>query len=246
MTGSSRGRIFIRYIPVETLQMPMKRDIFKDYRRRSALIGSLLWLISASAGCHRLAEVSSTDAVPGLSPWDADTYAAYVAQNMDELNRRYTDQYEPVEFVVDTAGGSARVQMLIDPAATALLAEVIADPAAGSDETIEAIVEVIRLQFAYIPEPEAWAPVSETIRAGRGDCKNLSILLMSALTASGVDAYAAVSNGHMWVRAYNGQRWRLLETDPDPHRNRIYRIPGFYEVPLYKIFPDRSLKRIPR
>ncbi len=224
----------------------MHRKTKRNHRGRCALIGLLIWWIGAGVGCHRLAEERFTEQAPGLRPWNADVYAQYVAQNMDELNRRYSGQYEPVEFIVDTVAGSARVQSLIDPTATALLAEVIADPAAGSAVAIEAIMEVIRQRFTYVPEPQAWAPVRETMRAGRGDCKNLSIVLMSALTASGVEAYAAVSNGHMWVRAYDGQRWRVLETDTDPVRSRIYRIPGFYEDPLYKIFADRSLKRIPQ
>ncbi len=225
--------------------MPM-HPFNHDHRRRHALICLLLWLISASSGCQRLTTLAPIGQVPGLSPWDAQTYGEYVAENMTELNRRYTERYEPVEFVVDTAVGSARVQNLIDPAATALLAEVLAEPDAGSAVTIEGIMEVMRQRFEYVPEPEIWMPAGDTIRAGKGDCKNLSILLVSALTSSGVDAYAAVSNGHMWVRAYDGKQWRILETDADPERNQIYRIPGFYEYPLYKIFPDRSLKRIPR
>ena len=244
MTGSSRSHTFTSCMFAEKEKSRMKPTIACGCLGRNVLLGLLIWMIGIVGGCHRLAQVRSTEPAPGLGPWDADTYAAYVAENIKELNRRYTRQYQPVEFVVDTAAGSARVQRLIDPASTALLAEVVADPAAGSGETIEAIMEVVRIRFAYVPEPQAWAPVSETIRAGSGDCKNLSIVLMSALTSSGVDAYAAVSNGHMWVRAYDGQRWRILETDPD--RNRIYRIPGFYEDPLYKIFPDHSLKRVRR
>jgi transglutaminase-like putative cysteine protease len=226
--------------------MPMQPDHHGNRRRRNVLICLFLWLISSSTGCHRLTTQRSIEQAPGMAAWDANTYGQYVAENIAELNRKYTERYEPVEFVVDTAVGSARVQRLIDPAATALLAEVIAEMDSGSAVTIEAIMEVVRKRFEYIPEPEVWMPASETIRAGKGDCKNLSILLVSALTSSGVDAYAAVSNGHMWVRAYDGKHWRILETDTDPARNQIYRIPGFYQYPLYKIFPDRSLKRIPR
>ena len=215
-------------------------------RWRKALICLLLWIITASTGCQRPGALPPIEQVPDPTAWDVDTYVEYVAENMTELNQRYTERYAVVDFVVDTAAGSARVQRLIDPAATALLAEVIAEPDAGSAVTIEAIMEVMRQRFEYVPEPEVWMPASETIRAGKGDCKNLSILLVSALTSSGVDAYAAVSNGHMWVRAYDGKQWRILETDADPERNQIYRMPGFYETPLYKIFPDRSLKRIPR
>ena len=189
---------------------------------------------------------AAIDNVPGLSPWDADTYAAFVGQNIEELNRHYSEQYAPVEFVVDTAAGSVRIQTLIEPTATTLLAEVIAETASDDGRKIGAILEVIRQRFAYVPEPQSWAPVAQTIQAGRGDCKNLSLLLMSALTAAGVQAYAGISNGHMWVRAYDGNRWQLLETDmdPEPERIRIYRMDGFYEAPLYKIYADRSLKRI--
>ena len=116
--------------------------------------------------------------MPGISPWDQDTYAAYVEQNIEERNRRYTRLYEPYEFIVDTTGGSARIQSLIDPEATALLAEVIAGPALDDGSKIEAIMDVIRHRFAYRSEPEIWAPVKETLRAGKGDCKNLSLVLM--------------------------------------------------------------------
>ena len=224
----------------------MHWQITKNRRKHHALIALFGWVIVSSVGCAGLTGVRSAEAVPGLSPWDADTYAQYVEQNMKELNRRYSGQYEPVEFVVDTAGGSTRVQFLIDPSATALLAEMISDPALDDGRQIDAIVAVIRQRFEYIPEPETWAPVKETIRAGKGDCKNLSLVLLSALTASGIEAYAGVSNGHMWVRAYDGRQWQTLETDRDPERNQIYRIPGFYDHPLYKIYADRSLKRIPR
>ena len=224
----------------------MQRKPHQQLRRHGAALGLLIWLIVSIAGCSRLAGLTSIDTAPGLSPWDGETYAQFVAENMEELNRRYTRQYAPVEFVVDTAAGSARVQQLIDPAVTALLAETIAEADSDDGRRIDAIMEIIRQRFEYVPEPEIWAPVSETIRAGKGDCKNLSILLLSALAASKIDAFAAVSNGHMWVRAYDGKQWRVLETDHDPERLQIYQIPGFYEDPLYKIFADYSLKRIPR
>ena len=220
------------------------KKIFRH--RRHALFALLVWVTVASTGCARLSNLQSAEAVPGLSPWNTDIYAQYVKQNIEELNRRYSAQYEPVEFVVDTDGGSARVQVLIDPAATALLAEVIGEPASDNGGKIDAVMQVIRQRFEYIPEPATWAPVRETIRAGKGDCKNLSILLMSVLTASGIEAYAGVSNGHMWVQAYDGQQWHTLETDKDPVRNQVYRIPGFYDHPLFKIYADQSLKRIPR
>lgn len=246
MSSFHPGRTFIACTTGDMTSIIANLNGCKNRGFRIALIGLLMILIGSAAGCFRPAVKKGDESIPGLHPWNADSYAAYVVQNIEALNRRYTGRYEPVEFVVDTAGGSARVQTLIDPSATDLLAEVVAGPAAGDGKKIEAIVEVLRQRFVYIPEPQAWAPVSETIRAGNGDCKNLSVVLMSALTSAGIPAYGAISNGHMWVCAFDGSKWRIIEIDDDPQRKRIYRIPGFYQDPLYKILPEHSLKRIPR
>jgi transglutaminase-like putative cysteine protease len=85
--------------------------------------------------------------------------------------------------------------------------------------------------------------VQETIRTQKGDCKSLSLLLMSLLTAAGLDAYAGISNGHMWVVANENNRWQVWDLDQNPARKKIYAIAGFYDDPLYKIYPDRSEKR---
>jgi hypothetical protein len=37
--------------------------------------------------------------------------------------------------------------------------------------------------------------------------------------------------------------WFVLELDQNPERQKIYRIPNFYENLLYKIYADRSEKR---
>jgi hypothetical protein len=66
---------------------------------------------------------------------------------------------------------------------------------------------------------------------------------MSCLTNAGYDTYAAISNGHMWVNVNHNNQWQVLELDLDPARNTVYQIPGFYDNPLYRIYPDRSEKR---
>jgi hypothetical protein len=66
---------------------------------------------------------------------------------------------------------------------------------------------------------------------------------MSLLISAGYDTYAGISNGHMWVKVRENTRWYVLELDQDPERNTIYRLPGFYDHPLYKIYPHRSEKR---
>jgi hypothetical protein len=48
----------------------------------------------------------------------------------------------------------------------------------------------------------------------------------------------------MWVKVHENYQWFVLELDQNPQRQKIYRIPGFYENPLYRIYGDRSEKRI--
>ena len=85
--------------------------------------------------------------------------------------------------------------------------------------------------------------MEETIRTQNGDCKSLSLLLVSLLTSAGYDSYAGISNGHMWVVAYENNRWQVLDLDQHPARRKTYSTPGFYDDPLYKIYPDRSENR---
>jgi hypothetical protein len=92
-------------------------------------------------------------------------------------------------------------------------------------------------------DPHRWQSVEETIKTRKGDCKSLSLLLMSLLKSAGYDSYAGIANGHMWVVAYEKNRWKIYELDKNRERNLIYGIPGFYDIPLYKIYPDRSEKR---
>jgi hypothetical protein len=47
----------------------------------------------------------------------------------------------------------------------------------------------------------------------------------------------------MWVKVRENYQWVVLELDQDPERQKIYRISGFYDNPLYRIYPDRSEKR---
>ena len=98
-------------------------------------------------------------------------------------------------------------------------------------------------EFQADPDTYHWQTVAETIKAKKGDCKNLSLLLMSLLLSAGINTHAAISNGHMWVNVYYDKKWQVLEVDKDSERNKIYQTPGFYKNPLYKVFMDRTEKR---
>jgi hypothetical protein len=177
--------------------------------------------------------------------WDIESQSEFVRQNMRLIEAQYTDRYRSCRFVVDTAEGARLIQELIDPQTAAASAEPgRMGPTGGGDP--RSLHRYVTRHYEYVIGDSLWPTVADTIRTGRGDCKGLSLLLMSLLVAAGFETYGAVSNGHMWVHAHDGSRWLRLETDRDPLRNRIYAIPGFYEKPMFKIHPDRSEQRMRR
>ena len=176
--------------------------------------------------------------------WDLDSYAQFVKQNMTEINAGYTSEYVFYEFVVDTDYGSTVIQDLIDPEVVSTLS-VDLEKHSDSEypDRLITIYQYLVKEYDYILAPHAWQSVEETIKAKKGDCKSLSLLLMSLLLAAGYDTYVGIANGHMWVMVHENYQWFVLELDQNPQRQKIYRIPGFYEKPLYRIYQDRSEKR---
>ncbi len=173
------------------------------------------------------------------------SYAAFVRENIAAINANYAIAYAPYEFIVDTDYGSTVIQNLLDPEAAAEITNVLINAANPEpSHRLKRIYEHIINHYDYILEPFKWQSVQETINTRKGDCKSLSLLLMSSLASAGYDTYAGISNGHMWVNVKHDNQWQILELDMDPERNAIYRMPGFYENPLYKIYPDRSEKRM--
>ena len=171
-------------------------------------------------------------------------YAEFVKENMNEMNARYSTVYIPCEFIVDRDDGSTVIQDLINPASVAgINAMLRADAISRYPDKMRRIYRYVLSHYDYVIDPHRWQSVEETLRTQKGDCKSLSLLLMSLLTAAGLDAYAGISNGHMWVVAKENNRWQVLDLDQNPARKKIYSIPGFYDDPLYRIYPDRSEKR---
>jgi transglutaminase-like putative cysteine protease len=203
----------------------------------------LLLLASVLGACAILHKKTPREVV--ITPWSMQGYVDFVRQNMADLNDRYAREYIPYFFVVDTEFGSMPIQALIDPSTfteTILRFDFKDEKSANR---VARVMDYFFHEFTYVEEPQYWATAAETFARKRGDCKNLSILLLSLLTEAGVDAYAAVSNGHMWVCAFLANRWQVLETDSTPksHRAEVYGIQGFYDNPLYKIYTHQSFKR---
>jgi transglutaminase-like putative cysteine protease len=163
---------------------------------------------------------------------------------MDQISAHYSTAYVPCEFIVDIDNGSTAIQNLINPASVAGINAVLRTNAISRyPDKVRRIYQYILSHYDYVFDPHRWQSVEETIRTQKGDCKSLSLLMMSLLTSAGFDSYAGISNGHMWVVAKENNRWQVLDLDQNPARKKIYAIPGFYDDPLYKIYPDRSEKR---
>ena len=212
--------------------------------RRNVIAFCMLWVFLLS-GCAAVQKekIPPERIFPELK-WNLESYAEFVKENMTEINANYSTEYTPYEFIVDTEYGSTVVQNLLDHGSAAKINPGLwGDTSPEHSDPLMHIYQHIIEHYDYILDPIKWQSVEETIKTQKGDCKSLSLLLMSWLTNAGYDAYAGISNGHMWVNVNHGNRWQVLELDPDPERNTIYRIPGFYENPLYKIYPDRSEKR---
>jgi uncharacterized protein YceK len=204
----------------------------------------IFWVFLLS-GCAAIQKekIPTEPIFPNLK-WNLASYAEFVKDNMAEINANYSTAYTPYEFVVDTDDGSTVIQNLLDSESATVvnngpLGDANPHPSAPSMRIYQHIIN----HYDYIFDPLKWQSVAETIRTQKGDCKSLSLLLMSCLTNAGYDTYAAISNGHMWVNVNHNNQWLVLELDLDPERNTIYSIPGFYENPLYKIYPDHSEKR---
>ena len=205
---------------------------------------SMLWVFLLS-GCAAIQKdkIPAEPILPHLK-WNLASYAEFVKNNMAEINANYSTEYTTYEFVVDTDYGSTVIQNLLDPeSAEAINTGLMGDDNPHPSEPMMRIYEHIINHYDYILDPLKWQSVAETIKTQKGDCKSLSLLLMSWLTTAGYDTYAGISNGHMWVNVNHNNQWQVLELDLDPERSTIYRIPGFYENPLYKIYPERSVKR---
>lgn len=206
-------------------------------------VGTLCLLILSGCAAVRLEKVPAESITPETKR-HFDLYASFVKENLAQINAHYSTTYVPCVFIVDINDGSTVIQDLIDPESVKDINAVLrTDAASRYPYRVRRIYHYILRHYAYVLDPHRWQSVEETISTQKGDCKSLSLLLMSLLTSAGLEAYAGISNGHMWVVAYENNRWHVLEPDQNPDRKKIYGIPGFYDDPLYKIYPDRSEKR---
>ncbi len=202
----------------------------------------LILTVSLLFGCAAVRGPLDTDIIsPTESP---EAYIAFWSENKRLIDRIYADDYAVYSIIVDTASGSRDILTLIDPEAVKPLIATLVTAGAPPDRVVRRCYRYVVTRFRYLPSPDLWPTVRQTLKQRSGDCKGLSLLLMSMLTAADIDASAEISNGHMWVRVHLNGATTILETDQSPERQRIYQSPGFYDRPLLRVTPKRALRRI--
>jgi len=206
-------------------------------------ISFLLW-IGLGLGCSAFwgRKVPEKEDLP-FQQWGNYDYSQFIQQNMEMINEKYATDYEPKEFVIDTDTGSALIQNLIEPEEVASIVEEMRVKDLDDKDQILYIYDYLIKEYDYVLNANHWPTVEETVKTKKGDCKGLSLLLMSLWLSAGFDAYVAISNGHMWANVHVDNQWQLFEVDNDAGRKKIYNLPGFYQYPLYKIFKDQTYKR---
>ncbi len=198
--------------------------------------------ISLLFGCAAVRKPLDTDIIsPTESP---EAYIAFWSENKRLIDQIYADGYSVYPISVDTDSGSRDILTLIDPEAVKPLMNTIVAAGAPPDHVVRRCYRYVVTHFRYLPSPDLWPTVRQTLKQRSGDCKGLSLLLMSMLTAADIDASAEISNGHMWIRVDLNGTTTILETDQTPERQVIYHSPGFYDRPLLRVTPNRTLRRI--
>lgn len=205
---------------------------------------ALLCLIVTFIACAPKVKIKYPDRIiMSTLPKELQDYAVFLKQNMEEIDKEYSTDYILFDFVVDTDYGSTLIQTFIDPEAVSSITDNLGVKKIEYKEKISTIYDYVIHEYAFIMDPYKWQTVEETVKTKKGDCKSLSLLLVSLLLSAGIDAHVAISNGHMWTNVFFGNEWNVLEVDKDSERNKIYQLPGFYENPLYKVFIDHTVKR---
>lgn len=222
-------------------QVPVASPFFQ-YTRNWCLFVVVGVIFSLFFGCAAVRKPLDTDIIsPAESP---EAYIAFWSENKRLIDQIYADDYSVYPIIVDTASGSRDILTLIDPDAAKPLMDTIVTAGAPPDHVVRRCYRYVVTHFRYLPSPDLWPTVQQTLKQRSGDCKGLSLLLMSMLTAADIDASAEISNGHMWVRVNLEGTTTILETDQTPARQAIYHSPGFYDRPLLRVTTKQTLRRI--
>ncbi|MCJ7541763.1 MAG: hypothetical protein MUO88_19115, partial [Desulfobacterales bacterium] len=114
-------------------------------------------------------------------PWSIQEYSEFLKENMSYRDEIYSTEYVSYDFLVDTGDGPTLIQNLIDPDAVSSIVENLDLNDMRHEEKILYIYKYVLREYAFHVVPHQWETVEETVKTKKGDCKNLSLLLMSLL-----------------------------------------------------------------
>jgi hypothetical protein len=211
----------------------------KKFIKALSLLFLMVVLIHCAPGLKKYPEEFI---IPPL-PENLQDYAIFLKNNIAGINETYSKEYIPFNFEVDTENGSTLIQNFINPEAVSSISHNLGLENLEDKEKISILYDYVLDEYTFIINPFKWQTVEETVNTKKGDCKSLSLLLMSLFLSAGLDSYVAISNGHMWPNVYFDNKWHVLEVDKNSDRNKLYQMPGFYKDPIYKVFIDHTMKR---
>jgi len=91
--------------------------------------------------------------IPAL-PWDVKNYALFLKQNMKNMNEKYSTEYAPYDFVVDTDRGSTLIQNLIEPEIVLEIKDRPWSDSMEDDYKLYKIFKYVQNDYTFFMEPD--------------------------------------------------------------------------------------------
>ena len=129
---------------------------------------SLIFVV-VYGGCAAILKEKPPEEIITLAlPWDVENYADFLKQNMKNMNERYSTEYAPYNFVVDTDMGSTPIQNLIEPEIAFEIKNRPWSDNMEDDHKRYKIFQYVQNDYNFIMEPNKWSTVKETVKSKKG------------------------------------------------------------------------------
>ncbi len=157
-------------------------------------------------------------------------------ENERKIEKKYSKDYEAVEEKYsdrrDEDGNAISVKAFIRPEQTAELIVKMKLANLTAERRIQTIYSFVKMNFEFVADEENedyWQYPNETLKRGKGDCEDLSILLASMLIQAGIQEGLIRVNAKNWhvYTTVNLDGKMVLETDPNRDNAYSYEWPSF-------------------
>ncbi|MEA3436792.1 MAG: hypothetical protein U9R43_10040, partial [Thermodesulfobacteriota bacterium] len=138
-------------------------------RIKTFLLPALIFVVICGGCAAIIKEKRPEEIVTPALPWDVKNYAVFLKQNMKNINERYSIEYAPYDFVVDTDRGSTLIQNLIEPEIALEIKDRPWSDNMEDDYKLYKIFKYVQNDYAFFMEPDKWTAVKETVKSKKGD-----------------------------------------------------------------------------